>query len=68
MTVIKKPDLITKGTPPNVSMRLPETYDIDLSKMSECPWGLDYTKKLYINGTLWTDAAYGKWMVWDDST
>jgi hypothetical protein len=42
MTVIKKPDLNTYGTPPSVSMRLPETYDVDLSASSECPWGLPY--------------------------
>jgi hypothetical protein len=68
MTVIKKPDLVTYGTPSDESKRLPETSKIDLSYYSECPWKLSYEKRLYINGTLWTDAAFGKWMTWNDTT
>ncbi len=68
MTVIKKPDLITYGTPPSESMRLPEPYEIYIESYSECPWSLPYEKKLYVNGTAWTNAAFGKWMVWDEAT
>lgn len=68
MRVVKKPDIITSGTPPSVSRRLPAPYEIGLASYSVCPWGLPYQKILYINGTAWTDAAFGTWMVWDSDT
>jgi len=62
MKVIIKPDLVTTGVPNSETRRLPEPYSVVISSLSYCPWDLAYSKKLYINTTAWTDAAYGKWV------
>ena len=51
LNVIKKPDLITTGVPLDATTRLPFPYSVVISSLSSCPWGMDYSKTLYINGT-----------------
>ena len=54
--------------PVEETRRLPEHYEVDITSFSYCKWDLPYSKTLYINGTAWTDAAFGKWVQWDEDT
>ena len=59
MNVIQKPSLDIAGAPDFESLRLPSEYIVSLEPYSSCPWNLPYSKKLYVNGTAWTNALYG---------
>jgi hypothetical protein len=59
--------LVVTGGPDPYTFRLPEEYTTSLLAFSSCPWNLPYTKTLLVNGTAWTDAKYGTWMVWDET-
>jgi hypothetical protein len=67
MLVKPKPSLIVTGGPASVSTRLPYPTSVSTLAYSYDNDTLPYRKVLYVNNTIWTNSAFGTWMVWDES-
>lgn len=66
MTVVPKPILVVTGGPASVTTRLPNETSVTTLSYSSDSDGLAYRKVLYVNNTIWTNSAYGTWMVWEE--